>query len=85
MHAANLLEEALAVARQLGYEIRYECLGGSGGGACHYADKKWMFVDLAAETDDQIERVLQGLARDPATAGCQLPAGLAGLMNRRAA
>jgi hypothetical protein len=66
VHTVELLEEALAVARQLGYGIRQEWLGGGGGGGCEIRGSKWLFLDLAVDTDDQLEQALDALRHDPA-------------------
>lgn len=66
MRTVELLEQAVSVAQELGYRIRHEWLGGSGGGACEYGGKKWLFVDLALTVDEQLEQVCQSLRHDPA-------------------
>ena len=57
MHTVELLEHALAAARQLGYGIRHEWLGGNGGGACLLKGEKWIFLDLAQTPLEQLEQV----------------------------
>jgi hypothetical protein len=66
MHTVELLEQAATAAEQLGYHVRHEWLGGSGGGACQFAGKKWLFVDLALNAVEQLEQVRKALAADPA-------------------
>ena len=66
MHTVELLEEALEVADSLGYKVRHEWLGGSGGGACEFAGGKWLFVDLALNAVEQLEQVTEALRVDPA-------------------
>jgi hypothetical protein len=66
MHTVELLEQALKVSEQLGYGIRHEWLGGSGGGACEFAGKKWIFVDLALNAVEQLDQVAKALLADPA-------------------
>jgi hypothetical protein len=66
MHTVELLEEALALATQLGYATRHEWLGGAGGGACEFAGRKWVFVDLALNATEQLEQVAEALRNDPA-------------------
>jgi hypothetical protein len=61
-----LLEQALCVAEQLGYRTRQEWLGGTGGGACEFAGKKWIFIDLALTAVEQLEQVTKALRNDPA-------------------
>ena len=66
MHTVELLQEGLHTAERLGYRIRHEWLGGSGGGACEIKGRKWLFVDLALGPLDQLEQVLDALRRDRA-------------------
>lgn len=65
MHTIELLDQALSVADQLGYKIRQEWLGGSGGGACQFSGQKWVFVDLALNAVEQLEQVTEALQADP--------------------
>ena len=86
MHTVELLEEALSIAEFLGYEIRHEWLGGSGGGACEFGGKKWIFVDLALNAIEQLEQVSAALKSDPAFHTVELsPAITEALDLRRAA
>jgi hypothetical protein len=57
MHTVELLEHGLATARQLGYGIRHEWLGGNGGGACLLKGEKWIFLDLAQTPLEQLDQV----------------------------
>ena len=66
MHTVELLEQALETARQMGYKIRHEWLGGTGGGACEFSGQKWIFVDLALNAVEQLEQVREALRDDPA-------------------
>lgn len=66
MHTVQLREQALAVARQLGYCIREEWLDGSGGGLCEFAGRRWIFVDLAQSAVEQLEQIAEALRSDPA-------------------
>jgi len=66
MHTVERLEESLAIAEQLGYAIRQEWLGGSGGGACQFGGQKWIFVDLALSLEEQLGQVVEALQADPA-------------------
>jgi len=65
MHTVELLEEALLSAQRLGYRVRHEWLGGSGGGGCEIKGQKWLFVDLALGPSEQLEQVLDTLHREP--------------------
>jgi hypothetical protein len=71
MHTVELLEEAIALAERVGYQIRQEWLGGSGGGACEIKGRKWIFLDLAAGPVDHVEQVLDALRHEPGVV--QLP------------
>lgn len=66
MHTVELLEEACAVAESLGYRIRQEWLGGTGGGACEFSGRKWIFIDLALNAIEQLDQVATALRQDPA-------------------
>lgn len=67
MATMDVLQEALAIAQRVGYSIREEYLGGAGGGACEFGGRKWLFLDLAATADEQLENVTAVLREDPAT------------------
>jgi hypothetical protein len=62
MHLTAQLDAALEAARQQGFRIRSEWLGGAGGGACHLKGQWWMFLDLALEPAEQLEHVHAALA-----------------------
>lgn len=80
MHTADLLDHALRAAEQLGYQIRQEWLGGSGGGDCEIKGQKWLFIDLSLSLPDQLHLVVEALRREPRTATLQLSAPLRRLM-----
>ena len=63
MHTIDLLEEALQLASQSGWQVRHECLGGSRGGACRLAGKHLLFVDRSLTAAEQLEQVLEGLRK----------------------
>jgi hypothetical protein len=63
MHTVELLEAALETARSLGYEVRYEWLGGSGGGDCEVKGRKLLFVDVAILPAEQLDQTLEALGR----------------------
>jgi hypothetical protein len=86
MHTVGILEDALSLARRLNYQIRLEWLGGRGGGCCEFGGKKWLFVDLAQTSAEQLELVLDTLRADPALAELRCSPALAShLRSRRAA
>jgi len=73
MHSVELLEQAIASAEKLGYSVRHEWLGGTGGGACEFAGRKWIFIDLALSVIEQLDQVTEALRQDPAAALVELP------------
>lgn len=77
MHTVAQLREALRTARQLGYEVRQEWLGGAGGGACELRGRKILVLDLAMGPADQLHVVAEALR---AERGCNdgPPAGTPG-------
>lgn len=66
MHSAQLLQEALKLAHQLGYLVRDDYFGGSGGGACQLGGQKVLFLDLWLWPDEQLQRVVDVLSHEPA-------------------
>lgn len=79
MHTIDLLEEALWIANQSGWQVRHEWLAGSAGGACRLGKAHLLFVDRSLTATEQLEQVIEGLreqlrrVQDPFTtqfAGC---------------
>ena len=66
MHTVELFDEAVAVAKRLGYKIREEWLEGYGGGGCEISGEKWIFIDLSLNSRDQLDQVVDTLRQDPA-------------------
>jgi len=64
MHTTETLEHALGLANQLGYDIRHDWLGGSGGGGCILRGRKLLLIDLALGTAEQLEQVIDALRHD---------------------
>ncbi len=84
MNTVERLEQALRVAKRLGYNIRHEFLDGGAGGTCEIRGEKWMFVDLAICVSDQLDQVIDGLRFDPAIRSVALPEELLALLNQPA-
>ena len=61
MHTVELLQEAVETARQLGYEVRQDWIGGDGGGHCIVRGRKWLLLDLAQSADEQLDVVADAL------------------------
>ncbi|MCA9189906.1 MAG: hypothetical protein R3E01_24180 [Pirellulaceae bacterium] len=66
MHRIELFEHATRLAERMGYGVRHEWLGGGGGGGCEIAGKKWIFIDLAQSSVEQMQQVLDVLREDAA-------------------
>jgi hypothetical protein len=62
MHTVELLDEVMHVAREAGYQVRQEWLGGNRGGACEIKGQKWIFVDLADTPWEQLQQICRVLA-----------------------
>lgn len=88
MRTVELMEQATAAAESLGYGIREEYLGGVGGGACEIAGRRWVFVDLALSSVDQLGQVLDALKNDAGVFGLELTPELTtalGIQDQRSA
>jgi len=78
-----MLEQVLSVAERLGYGVRHEWLGGQGCSACEFGGRKWLFVDLAASTVEQLEQVVESLRTDPGIHLLSLDPALEQLLKNR--
>jgi len=86
MHTALMLERMVEIAERAGYTVRLEWLGGTGGGACEFGGRKWIFVDLALSVVEQLEQVAGALKDDPAAWKADAPPAVRQyLVHRRAA
>ena len=85
MHTVELLERLKSLAEEAGYTIRHEWLGGSGGGKCEFAGRKWIFVDLALSVVEQLDQVAAALKDDPAVWMLDLPVPVTRVLGRRMA
>lgn len=65
MNCVKQLEGWLEVAQQLGYQVRYDYFGGTGGGICQFGGRKYLFVDLALSPQDQLDAVARALRKEP--------------------
>jgi len=71
MRTVEIIEEAVAVLRRIGYQIRQEWLEGSGG-ACEIAGRKWFFLDLSLSRSEQLEQLTEALQKDPLTGNARM-------------
>ena len=83
MHTVEVLEQALDLAERLGYRVRQEWLGGSGGGGCEIKGQKILFIDLALGPIDQLDQVLDTLCCEPGAAAVPMPHQLRDLLRLR--
>ncbi len=60
-HSVDLLEEALQLARSLGFEVRREWLKEAVGGACRVGDRWILYCDLSLTADEQLRQVVEAL------------------------
>jgi hypothetical protein len=68
MHTIERLERLKDLAERAGYTVRQEWLGGVAGGACHFAGRKWIFLDLSLSVIEQLEQMADALHGDLAVA-----------------
>ncbi len=78
MHTVEMLEQALALVKQLGYSVRYESLEGHSG-ACELKGQKILFLDLGLSPSEQLEYVLEAL-KEALVANPDLPNGIQELL-----
>jgi hypothetical protein len=83
MHTVELLDEALNLARRIGYTIRQECLAGAGGGGCELKGQKLFFLDLDLRPDEQLAQVLAVLRHEPDALNLPVPQELHELLKVR--
>ena len=85
MHTVEMLRRSIQLAESIGYGVRHEWLGGSGGGACEFGGKKWLFVDLALTVPEQLDQVASALRSEPAIYLTPVPRELRQLLDLRPA
>ena len=79
MHTVETLGQALDLAARLGYQVRHDWLGGTGGG-CVLMGRKVLYLDLALGPEDQLDQVLDTLRREPDAVGLPMPHELRNLL-----
>lgn len=65
MHTVELLDQAVDLAKRLGYGIRQDFFAG-GGGSCELKGRKFLFLDLDLGPDEQLEQAVAALRNEPA-------------------
>ena len=61
MGSAILLDEALELLRNLGFEVRQEHLDGQGGGLCRIDRRQSLFIDLDTSLESQLDSCIDAL------------------------
>jgi hypothetical protein len=64
MDSVQALEEALVVAKRLGFDVREDSLGGAGG-ACRIRGRKCLFLELSLSVRERLAQVLKALQAEP--------------------
>ena len=57
MHTVEMLERLKELAEQRGLHGPPRMAGRRGGGACEFAGRKWIFVDLSLSVVEQLDQV----------------------------
>jgi hypothetical protein len=65
MSTVEQIDQLLDVAKELGYQIRYDYFGGTGGGVCEFSGKRVLFMDLALTSVEQLELLESLIAQEP--------------------
>jgi hypothetical protein len=66
MHTVEMLDQAIGLAKRLGYAIRQDSFAGCGGGGCELKGRKFLFLDLDLDPEEQLDQVLSALRHQPA-------------------
>lgn len=54
--------QGVEIAQSSGLDVRFEYLHGTGGGLCQLKAKACLFVDLALDVEEQLERLEKALS-----------------------
>ncbi len=65
MNTIERIDQLTEIAQQLGYRIRHDYFGGTGGGKCEFGGQKWLFIDLALNSVEQLDQLRAALADEP--------------------
>lgn len=85
MSTIQQFDQLVEIAEQLGYRIRYDYFGGTGGGVCEFSGNKWLFLDLALSSAEQLEQLQKTLANEPLLGTIKLSADMKRDLANRAA
>jgi hypothetical protein len=59
------VESWLEIASQLGYRVRYDQFGGTGGGVCEFGGQKWIFMDVSLSAFEHLAQLEEAIPQDP--------------------
>ena len=65
MNTIERIDQLTELAQQLGYQVRYDYFGGTGGGICQISGAKYLFLDLALTSAEQLDVLRRSLAHEP--------------------
>jgi hypothetical protein len=65
MHTVEMLDQAIDLAKRLGYLIRQDFFAGCGGGGCEVKGRKLLFVDLDLGPEEQLGQIVAALRVEP--------------------
>ena len=85
MSIIQQIDQLVDIAEQLGYRIRYDYFGGTGGGVCEFSGNKWLFLDLALSSAEQLDLLKTTLANEPLLATVNVDQEIKRELSQRAA
>ena len=83
MHTVELLDQAIDLAKRLGYAIRQDFFAGCGGGGCELKGRRFLFLDLDLSPEEQLDQVVAVLRHEPAAATLPMTRELGELLKVR--
>jgi hypothetical protein len=63
MHTIELLEEALQLAEESGFDVRRQWLGENIGGPCRVGPQRILLVNLSLTAEEQLKHAIGALAQ----------------------
>lgn len=85
MSTIEQIDQLIEIAHQLGYRVRYDYFGGTGGGVCEFSGSKFLFMDLALTSTEQLEVLQKALSNEPLLSTVNADETLKQDLSRRAA
>src|SRR5262245_28924543 len=85
MHTVEMLDAALALAKECGFLVRQDWLAGTPAGTCQFKGRRWLIVDMSQSPRDQLDAVLAALAELPQIPQASANPALQSLLRMRSA